>query len=599
MRRLALILTMALAVSGTRNVRDADQTAPRAAGSASISGTITSDADNRPIARAVVTLAGSTLRPAAVAITDANGRFAFTNLPSGLFTLTASKAPLLTMAYGQASPGRGSGLPISLADGQQVTGVNWKLPRGAVITGTVRDEGGRPMREVPIVLMQYRTVNDRRSLTNVACCVWPVTESDGSYRVAGILPGDYIVSAMPSGSYVFIPSGPFAGGGEVRSIDPAEMQWALRQIANSRTGGGNAGPPAPRAAEPPAGPTMSYARVYYPGTVDENAATTLTLRAGEERSNVDLLMKLERTARIEGRIVGPEGQTLTGISISRGGATTGGGPTGPVFSYRNLPPGRHTITARAAGSLWGSLDVDLAGEDVLGVVLRLERSVTISGRVVFESTGSTTPVEFTRVRVALRPPTPLAQPTPVGADGTFLVPGIDPGRVRVSATIANPSPAAAGAAAAGSPNAAANWVLKSVMWNGRDLADLPVDTRPGDALTDVVVTFSDRATELSGTLMDAEGRPAPGFYVAIFPTDPALWTTGSRRIPAPARAATDGRFRFAALPPGSYHAVALTNVDPTDLADTAFLKQLAAAAVTITLGEGEKKVQDLRFSSRR
>jgi len=568
---------------------------------ASIAGVILSD-DNRPIARAVVTISGPALRPSIVTMTDANGRFTVSGLPPGQFILSASKPPHLTMAYGQATPGRGAGVPVSLGDGQQLAGLTWKLPRGATITGTVRDDSGQPMREIPIVLMQYRVVNDRRSLTNVTCCVWPLTESDGTYRVAGIVPGDYIVSAIPSGSYVFIPSGPFSGGAEARSIDPAEMQWALRQVGDARGGGVNAGPPTQPAADPPPGRTVAYARVYYPGTIDESAATTLSLRAGEERQGIDLLMKLEPTARIAGRIVGPDGQTPTSISLSRGGATsTGPSLAAGTFSLANQPSGRHTLTARAAGPLWGSVDVDLRGEDVLDVVLRLERGITLAGRVVFEPPETGATPEASRARITLRPPTPLARPVAAGADGSFLVSGPDPGSYRLTATLAAPAAGAAAAApsgvAAGVDNSG-SWVLKSAMWNGRDIADVAFDVRPGDTLTDVVVTFTSRTTELSGTLMDAAGRPAPGFHVAIFPTDPLLWVAGSRRMPTPARAATDGKFRFVGLPAGTYHAVALTNVDPTDFSDAAFLKQLAGAALTITLGAGEKKVQDLKFSSR-
>jgi hypothetical protein len=517
-------------------------------------------------------------------MTDAAGRFAVSGLPSGQFTLTASKTPWLTMAYGQATPGRGAGVPVSLSEGQQLTGLTWKLLRGAVITGTVRDDIGRPMRDVPIVLMQYRTVSDRRALTNVTCCVWPLTESDGSYRVTGVIPGDYIVSAIPGGSYVYVPSGPFAGGAEARSIDPAEMQWALRQIADARAEHVSSGPPLPGTpAEPRPSPTVAYARVYYPGTVDEAAAMPLTLRAGEERHGIDFLMKLERTARIEGRIVGPDGETPTSISITKGGATTSGPNVAGTFSMTNLPPGRHTITARAAGPLWGSIDVDVQGQDVLGVVLRLERGVTLAGRVVFESPESGVAPDPARARINVRPPTPLARPQAANADGSFLVAGIDPGSYRLGATLMD---------------AGSGWVLKSATWSGRDIADVPFEVRPGDALTDVVVTFTSRTTELSGRLLDAGGQPAPGFYVAVFPTEPAFWAPGSRRMPMPARAATDGRFSFVGLPPGSYYAVALANADAVDFSDAAVLRQLSATAITVSIADGEKKVLDLKFSVR-
>jgi hypothetical protein len=59
------------------------------------------------------------------------------------------------------------------------------------------------------------------------------------------------------------------------------------------------------------------------------------------------------------------------------------------------------------------------------------------------------------------------------------------------------------------------------------------------------------------------------------------------------RAATDGAFRFLALPPGAYYIAAVTDLDPLQLYDEAFLSELAAAAIPVTLGDGEKKVQEL------
>ena len=62
-----------------------------------------------------------------------------------------------------------------------------------------------------------------------------------------------------------------------------------------------------------------------------------------------------------------------------------------------------------------------------------------------------------------------------------------------------------------------------------------------------------------------------------------------------ARPATDGRFILADLPAGEYLVAALTDLDPNDWQDAAFLEQVAPAAVSVTIREGEKKTQDLRI----
>jgi hypothetical protein len=539
----------------------------------SISGVILSaDADGRPVARAVVTLAGATLRPSLVAVTDAAGRFTFLGLPAGQFTVTATKSSYLPMAYGQTTPGRGAGLPITLAEGQQVTGLSWKLPRGGVISGRVLDDRGQPMRDAPIVLMQYRQTEDGRSLDAVPGAR-PLTDSSGTYRATGILPGEYFVSALPPGGYVYLPEPFVPGGPEARQVSTAELQWALRELK---------GPSG--ATEPAPGPNVTYTRMFFPGTPHGVDATPVVLAVGDERRGIDISMRLLRSARIEGRVVGPDGQPVERPRVSMSGSSVQA--PGNAFVRRNLPPGKYTITAHGArDTLFGRVTIDLNGEDVLGVEIKLAPSATVSGRVTFESASGQAPIDASNVRLSLRPNRSSLIQVPAAANGTFTLAGPEPGRYRLHAAVA----AAPGAPAGG------GWVLKSAMLNGRDVTDEPFDIGAGEQISGVVVTLTDRPTELSGVLQDTTGQPAPGFYVVVFPTDPKHWIQGSRRLPVPARAASDGAFRFAGLPAGVYHLAAVTVIDQADLSDTAFLRELSRAAVTVTVIDGERTTQNLRF----
>jgi hypothetical protein len=139
------------------------------------------------------------------------------------------------------------------------------------------------------------------------------------------------------------------------------------------------------------------------------------------------------------------------------------------------------------------------------------------------------------------------------------------------------------------------WTLKSIMWQGRDVADIPFEIKPNEDVTGMVVTMIDRPTELTGAVLDKAGRATGGFPIVVFSTDRASWTIGSRRVQQ-ARPASDGKFRFAGLPSGEYYVCAVTDLDPEDLYNPAFLDQLVAGAFRITLADGEKKVQDLRLS---
>jgi len=541
---------------------------------------IVSGSDGKPVPRAVVTLGGTVTL---TVIAEPSGRFMFDRLPAGRFVLSASKAGFLTLAYGQPTPGRGSGMPIELKDAERRIDLRWSLPRAASISGRILDHSGRPFRNAVVTLQQRRTVDGESRL--VTCCGNTTSDANGLYRIAGLLPGDYLVSALPASDYRFIPDVLSSFGEEMHQTTDEEVRWALREIESAS----NANTPAsPRLPDPPRGSTVSYGRIYFPGTADAARAAVVTVKNGDDRSGADFSMALLPTAFIRGRVLLPDGQPAANASFSFSDgwsmATMRVGADG-TFERRNLLPGKYTVIARvstpSAPALWGSREFNLNGTNEPDVVITLGAAASVSGRLAFEAGEASPNPGAVSMSVML---SPLLGTTParVGADGTFSFPVVDPGRYRLSASI----PAASRGA----------WLLKSAMVGDRDAADMPFEVKAGQAVTDVVVTFTTKATRLTGTLLTADDQPAPGYYVVVFADDPAQWIAGSRRVPAPVRAATDGRFAFTGLPAGSYRLAALTSVDTSDLANADFLAALKPGAALVTLADGENKTQDVKFA---
>lgn len=655
-----------------------------------IAGAVTLEGGGTPVRRARLTLTGTGLRPARTATTNDQGQFSFQQLPAGRFTLSASKAGYVDIAYGAKKPGR-PGTPITLADGQKLDRIDVHLPKGSVLTGVVVDENGEPSPGTQVRAMRFVMRTGEKTLQQSGS---DTTDDRGVYRIYGQQPGDYIVSAVPRN----------AGLGDLRQTMAAEIESLLQQAqaAGATPGAPGAGGPqrggrggqglGPLQNFPGGGraqqyldqanalqqqlqqqdqQTVAYAPVYYPGTIAPGSATTVTLNVGEERGGVDFQLQLVPTARIEGTISSSTGSIPQGVQIQITPMGQANVPNVPGmntnmtrvnqdgrFSFNSITPGQYTISARAAirsqnqseealtaqqqtqtqqqaqgrgqGArgggglggrggpgqvsqvLWASTDITVSGQNMTDVVLNLQPGMTVSGNVTFVSSSISPPTDLTRVRVTIQPrgsqTTEMGgiPPATVDANGRFTITGVPPGLYMLQANAPNGAVGAQGgggggrggggggaAAAAGTQNA--GWTLKSAVVGGRDSLDFPLVVQPNNDVTGAVLTFTDRAQELSGTLQDSTGRPTSDYTIIIFPADKNYWMPQSRRIQS-ARPSTDGKYSFRGLPQGDYRLIAVTDVETGEWYDPAFLTQLAAAAMPISLTEGEKRVQDLRLA---
>jgi hypothetical protein len=263
-------------------------------------------------------------------------------------------------------------------------------------------------------------------------------------------------------------------------------------------------------------------------------------------------------------------------------------------------PGRYHLVVRTSTpdiGIWAQQDLLVDGSDIANVSPQLQAGLTVSGRLHFDGAQPAAASDLTRASVTLAPSSDDSVPDaiasarsaitgPVAADGTFTVTGLVPASYRIAVTM--PGIRATPAAATGV------WSLVSIDLAGSDVSDRAFELRPGEPVASVVATFTDRLTELSGSLSDQENRPAAGYPIVVYSTDRSHWRSGSRRT-AVARPATDGSFRLVGLPPGTYHMAAVVSLDPTEVDDPAFLEQLIPASLTVTLTAGAPVVQALRL----
>ena len=330
----------------------------------------------------------------------------------------------------------------------------------------------------------------------------------------------------------------------------------------------------------------------------------MALKIGQERSNVDLVLVSSRTASVSGTAVNSKGMPAVGATVSisqtvRSGGTTGGvmmtrssgGGGGSVqadgsFKLTGLAPGEYELSLSVNNPDTGEeegagVSITMSGVDITGVNLVLSPGVTLRGSIVFEG-GE--PSFAPRVLRAMGS-TPSGIPgffrmstyraTTVRDDWTVEVKGLDGQRVfRLT----------------GLP---ADWMLKGVYLDGRDICDTPIEMREDVQGAQFVVT--NLLTRVAGSVADEKGAPVREYTVLIFSEDQARWTPLSRYRTV-ARPDQNGEFKAEKLPPGNYLALALDYLDESDASDPDVLARFRDLATRFSLGEGETKALALKLT---
>ena len=529
-----------------------DQPGARQTGSASISGIVTSDEPQpRPLRRARVMLRGADPLGNTV-ITNDDGTFAFEGLAAGRYALSATKDGYVMANYGAPWRG-GQGQRIPVRDGE-VAKISIRLPRGAVIAGTIGDAFGQPASGVSVsaLMWQYVTASGERRLVP-AGRTSGVTDDRGQYRIYGLPAGEYYVSATDSRRPDF---------------------RGLVTAAGSETQ-----------------PIASFP-VAYPGVAALDGATKISLAAGEERTGIDFALQYAAASSISGSVTSAEGapaqHTVYLFQSSRLGTpdfSTRGGRVSAngEFDFAGLAPGLYTLVATLGSPVKGLAVTDVVVEgQVSNIQLVAQALPTISGRIVFERGRQPTPLKAASQVLPLRfivrgADASLSPNLQVSNDGafsvTYFVPGVyvltDPTR-GIRAPISG-------------------WWIRSVVLDGGELLDAPLELKQSE---NVVVTVSDRASELSG-VVTAQGTPVPEQFVIAFSTKRDHWFHNSRRV---AGALTDasGTYTIKNLPAGDYLVSTTAGLSPNEWFDPSVLERLALNAQIITLRDLEIRTLDFK-----
>jgi Carboxypeptidase regulatory-like domain len=508
-------------------------------GTARISGIVKSAADDAPLARARVMATSPALPEPRVAITGADGKYAITDLPAGTYTLTATRTGFVSSRYGQ---GRAmTGTPVAVTNGQQLAGIDLALVAGGVIAGRILDEDGAPFAGATVEALVRRAQGSTDTLFSVATAH---TDDRGEFRLYGLAPGAYYVSAAdPAFTSVSTPTG-----------------------------------------------VQHYSATYYPGTTLADQARTVTVGGSAPPPRVELKLQLVRPARVAGQLLAYDARPLTSgaiiLSAIEGEGVPVAAPQQPQispdgrFSFTGVAPGRYQIRARAqtdpsAPALFGVFSVEVFGVDVEGIRLVLRPGAVLDGTVTIESVRGGRPPDLSTLRVR-------APMTDGNAFGDALTGSVQPGGAYVLRGLMN---GAHQIVVDGLPPA---WMLKSILYRGKDITDVPLAVDEREQLHDVRISIFDGGSEVSGVAENPRRLPAADTGVLVCSRMPVDWVRTSRRMRF-TYTDGDGRWRVAGLPPGEYFAVASPLIDETDLRRRDRLEALASIGTPFRIDTDEAR----------
>jgi hypothetical protein len=640
----AMFLVLVLAAA-PQPARTAGQTASSAIGR------VIDASSGRPIAGAIVTLFGSAAGPVATSgqpraaaaprlMTNAAGQFVARGLRKGSLFLVVTKGGYIDATNAQWRP-EGSAQRIDVGERQRITDIEVRMWKCAVIAGSVTDEAGEPVVGARVHAYRRGFAAGRIVFTPSASAT---TDDRGIYRLTNLGPTEYQIAvvskliAVPTAAIDTLRRG--TGGA-------AERAALSREVGAAGSPGASAGTPFAMIASgqtltlPPGtattmphgdGSLVVYPTTFYPAATTASHAAVVTLKAGEERLGVDIQWLPFRTVRVSGQVLAPVGYAgnlpvrLLPSAADGTDPETAATLTDPdgAFTFPAVPPGHYVLklvrvprppvdapdtsamTVRSGAiavsssarpstplvpppippdaTLFAEAAIAVGDADVTGVTLVLHPGPRVSGHVEFDgSRNRPDPVSLANVRVTLDPIDGSRLPEGLGfvtgridAHGEFRTFGVPPGKyfVRVGGL--------------------SDWFFKGAIYEGRDLADTPIDLMSED-VSGIVLTFTDRPSSFTGVVSsgpNGDGRAV----VVVFPVDAAEWTatgTAPRRMRM-TRATADGSYLLPALPPGDYYVAALHELAGDDWRDPAVLEILARSAAQVHVSEGERKTQDLQ-----
>jgi hypothetical protein len=506
--------------------------APKPADVCTIQGVVVKAGTSEPLSDATVGVRSASRDPQPNnilpddTVTDDMGRFELKGITPGPYYLWADHDGFLWHFYSQRTAD-GDPTVLTLSSGQKISDITFQLMPAGVITAHVYDEDGKPVVGAWVAAHGY-------NCPGAAVGGLAVTQDFGETRFSWLSPGQYIVGVMFPSSYL--------------------------EKLKTRQG---------------------YVPTYYPGVPDADHAVPITVRAGDEFSDIDFHLQPVRMVAVRGHVVnaGCGGKPKVSIieqNSSNAVVTSESSIDGAgAFELPTVPPGSYYVHAevREEGKhCAGGQPLEVGDTDINGVTLTITPGVEIKGRLRVEGQLASNLSSFSvrlsagsinHVHWSSRDALPGDS---VKSDGTFLLKNAlaDEYEIYVG-------------------NLPGNYFLKSARLDGVDVlsAGVTVDSKHAPGLLDIVV--SPNGASIDG-VVSQDHRPFPEATVMLVPDPPYR---DENRLFKSGTIDQNGHFVIEGVSPGDYKVFAWEKIEAgACVTSSEFLRPFESRGESVHITEG-------------
>ncbi len=501
------------------------------------------------------------------AVTSEDGRFVIRVTP-GAYRLSARAAGYIPQTYGAIHTGPegfNEGTVLQLAPQQSLKGLTITLTKETILSGRVTNTDGQALIRIEVAALKRKFSATGSSLELQATAQ---TNDRGEYRIAGLSPGNYIVSAS--------------------GLNP--LRVAYETFAAQRS----------NSAAPLMPSSGAYGPVYYP-TADKSAgASDVEVRQGAETRNIDFVLPKHTVYTIRGRVLGVGQAGIPGMSIRPAYAeyTTGLVSAGNVykpdgtFELAGVGPGYHWVIANVPVTLTpeqrtllatqgadlsqvplpsrGVALVHVVDSDVSNVEITMVTGIEVQGSIIAEGAPFNFSARSKEFKLELRPTDPVGNGVPRGfssldSQGRFVVTRLLPTEYRLTISEV-PAP----------------FYVKEARYGSTELLRNPVLLlTPSSTPLNIVLA---RGSVVSGLLIDNTAQQTSGQKIILVPEGLP------QRYDLYKTAVTNrtGAFAIDGVAPGNYMAFSWDRLEEFQYFDPLFISRFQDKGTPVRVDENAK-----------